>query len=409
MMAGARQSLDRCRPGILAALALLASLCIWTAKLEAHNVGDSYLYLQIYEDSMTGRFEIALWDLNRALRLAGTPGEISPESLGDRAEFLKQYYLENVALYDSRGPLEIRFSEHRLLAVHGGYVLLPFELPGLESVPDKLTIEYSVLFDEDPSHRGFLLVEHNWATGTFANESGVSLMFSPSDRRQEFDVTSSGRWRGFLALVELGFENMWEGLDHLLFVFALLLPIGMRREDGVWQPAAGLAAAGVRAFKIITPFLVAYSLSFCLAALGWVHLPERLVETGIAASVLIVAGNLLMPFLGRRLWWSVFGLSLFHGFGFAGALADLGALSDHRELTILAFSLGVDLGLVLVVAILTPLVFFLARWGLYRRWLLPIGVVGMMLISGVWVIERAFQVDVPMRELLPKSVQKVIP
>ncbi len=68
-----------------------------------------------------------------------------------------------------------------------------------------------------------------------------------------------------------------------------------------------------------------------------------------------------------------------------------------------------DVGLVVVVAVVTPVLFLLSRWSLYRRWLLPIGVLGILVIGSVWTIERSFDVDIPMRELLPRSVQKVIP
>lgn len=387
----------------------MAGLLLSAGRVQAHNLGDSYLYLQIYQDSVAGRFEIALSDLNPALGLTGTAREITADTLDESAPFLKDYYLEHVTISDAGGPLEIRFSDLGLLEARDGYLLMPFDLPGLEEVPDKLMIEYSVLFDEEPGHRGFLLVEHNWATGTFANENRISLVFSPNDRRQEFDLTSSGRLRGFLAVARLGVEHMWMGLDHLMFVFALLLPIGLRRKDGVWQPADTFGTALTKAMKIVTAFLVAHSFTLCLAALGWLRLPERLVETAIAASVLMVAVDLLIPVIRGRLWWTVFGLSLFHGFGFAGALADLGVLEEHRGLSLFAFNLGVDLGLLVVVAILTPVVFLLRRWNLYRRWLLPIAAVGMILVSGVWVVERAFDVDVPMRELLPRSVQRVIP
>lgn len=395
----------RVRRGVI----LVGLLLLSAVAARAHNLGDSYLYLQIYETSVAGRFEINLSDLNPALGLAGTDLEITAENLGQHTEFLKDYYLQKVSISDDRGPLEIRFSEIETLKAHGTYVLLPFELPGLAEVPDELTIEYSVLFDEEPDHRGFLLVEHNWATGTFANENQISLVFSPDDRRQVFDLTSSGRLRGFLAVASLGVEHMWKGLDHLMFVLALLLPIGLRREDRAWQPVEGFGTAALAAVKIATAFLVAHGLTLFLAALGWVRLPERLVESAIAASVVFAAVGLLVPALRRRLWWTVFGLSLFHGFGFASALADLGVLEEHRGLSVFAFNLGVDVGLVAVVAIVAPVVFLLRGWTLYRRWLLPIAAVGILVIGGIWTIERSFEVDVPMRELLPRSVQRVIP
>ena len=63
----------------------------------------------------------------------------------------------------------------------------------------------------------------------------------------------------------------------------------------------------------------------------------------------------------------------------------------------------------LIVAVLFPLLFLVRRLTVYRKVVLPVAAVGMILVSGVWVIERAFGVDIPMRELLPPAVQRVLP
>ena len=62
------------------------------AEARAHNVGQSYLYLQVYEDRVTGRFEVSLADFNAALRLAGTDREITPSNLDEKIGFLRDYY-----------------------------------------------------------------------------------------------------------------------------------------------------------------------------------------------------------------------------------------------------------------------------------------------------------------------------
>ncbi len=161
-----------------------------------------------------------------------------------------------------------------------------------------MTFDYSVLFDEEPSHRGFLLVEHNWATGTFANENRVSLVFSHSSRRQTFELTSSGRLRGFLALARLGAEHMWLGLDHIFFLIALLLPAVLHREDKGWQALGSFRPALWNVVIIVTAFAAAHAVALTLAALGLLHLPEALVETVIAASTTLAAANILFPLFG---------------------------------------------------------------------------------------------------------------
>jgi hypothetical protein len=390
--------------GVAAVIGVLAA-----GEVRAHNAGESYLYLQVHRDRVTGRFELPLEDFNRALRLAGTDAEITADTLAARVGVLEDYYRRHVTIADRRGPLEIRFTGHRFLAARGGYALLSFDLPGLEGVPDRLSFDYAVLFDEDPAHRGFLLVEHNFATGTFANENRVSLVFGPGSRRQEFSLTASGRLRGFLALVRLGADHIWLGLDHMLFLVALLLPVALRRTGKGWRPVDGLRPALSSLATIVTAFVAAHALALTLAALGLLRLPEALVETAIAASTTLAAASLLWPLVRGRGWWFVFALSLFHGIGLAGGLMDLGALEDHFSLSVGAFNLGVELGQLAIVAVLFPLLFLVRRLAVYRTVVLPLAAVGLMLVSGVWVVERALGTDVPMRELLPAPIQRVLP
>lgn len=365
--------------------------------LHAHNRGESYLYLQIYPETVTGRFEIALSDLNAALGLSGSDLEITKRNLEERIGFLQDYYVDHVQISSDQGPLQISFTDHQLLDARGGYVLMSFDLEGFTEVPEVLIFDYSVLFDEEPRHRGFLLIEHNWATGTFANENEISLVFSPDSTRQSFDLQSSGRLRGFLAVVDLGAEHIWMGLDHVMFLVALLMQAVLRRDEkGAWQPIERLRPALINVVKIVAAFSVAHSVTLSLTAFGVLQLPSRLVEVVIAASIGFVAANILIPLIRGRVWVVVFVFGLFHGFGFAGALSEIGALGENVGLSRFAFNLGVELGQVVIVAVLFSLFFLLRRTALYRRIVLPVAAVVMILFSSVWVVERAFGLDFQM-------------
>jgi hypothetical protein len=105
----------------------------------------------------------------------------------------------------------------------------------------------------------------------------------------------------------------------------------------------------------------------------------------------------------------VFGFGLFHGFGFAGALSEMGVLGEHLGLSLFAFNLGVEIGQVVIVAMLFPLIFVFRRWALYRTYALPAAAVFMILVSSVWVVERTFDVDIPMSELAEPVARKVFP
>lgn len=407
---GRLRRLTRRFPIVRGLLTLAAAVvALGGSPARAHNLGESYLYLQIYESDVTGRFEIALSDLNPALGLAGTELEITADNLDERIAFLQSYYRDHVTISNDGRDLPIVFGDHELLGAHEGFVLMPFELEGLQGVPESLTFDYSVLLEENPGHRGFLIVEHNWSTGTFANENQISLVFGPSTQRQEFDLTSSGRLSGFFAVVRLGIEHIWMGVDHVMFLVAILLPAVLRRKDGPWQAVDSFGPTLWYVVKVVTAFTIAHSVTLTLAALDLVRLPSRLVETAIAVSIAIAAAELLVPIFKGRVGWVVFGFGLFHGFGFAGALSEMGVLAEHAGLSLFAFNLGVEIGQVVIVALLFPFLYAVRRFPAYRRAVLPAAAVFMIVVAGVWTVERALDVDVPMRELLPTQVQKVIP
>lgn len=378
----------------LGGLLCLLSLTAAAGPLHAHNVGESYLYLQVYPERLSGRFEIPLSDLNTALGLSGTPGEITEENLEAKIGFLQDYYLDHVEFAVGQQPLTIVFTAFEFLPAHDGYALMSFDLEGFDEVPEVLTVDYSVLFDDEPSHRGYLLIEHNWATGTFANENQITLVFDSGSRRQQLDLTSSGLLRGFLAVLRLGFDHLVLGFDHAIFLVALLLPAVLRRENGgAWQPVDSFADALRQVVPVVLAFMIGHSLTLWLSALGLLELPERLVEVVIAASIGLLAVNLLWPLFERRILVIVFVLALFHGAGFAAAISGLGVLGEKLGLSLFAFNLGIELGVAAIAVVLLPLFFLMRRTSLYRRFLLPAAAVAMIAISCVWVVERLFGLD----------------
>lgn len=388
----------------------IALIAFSTGPMGAHNTGESYLYLQVYPESLGGRFEIALSDLNPALGLSGTEGEITEDNLDARIGFLHDYYLEHVKLSSEQGPLAIEFTTHEYLQAHDGFALLSFDLSGFDDVPDVLTVDYSVLLDEDPDHRGYLLIEHNWATGTFANENQIALVFSSGGRRQQLDLTSSGRLRGFIAVLVLGLEHMLFGFDHALFLIALLLPaVLVRGTDGAWQPVDEFKPAFLDLAKLVVAYIVGYSLTLALAALGALRLPERLVEVAIALTVALAAANILIPLFRSQEWIVVLVCGWFHGFGFAAAISGLGVLGENFGLSLFAFDLGIGVGVLFIVAVLFPALFLIRRVAIYRNLVLPVAAIVMILVSCVWMVERALGLDFHLTKRLKSLLRTVSP
>jgi hypothetical protein len=250
-----------------------------------------------------------------------------------------------------------------------------------------LSVAYSLFFDVDPQHRGIARIDDGAGTRT--------AIFSPQDRQQTFEHSELHPMDQLRAAIRLGVEHIFAGVDHLCFLVALLLPaVLVRRGPAGWTPVTYLRPALVDVLKIVTAFTLAHSITLTLSSLQVLQLPSRLVESGIAASVVVVAVNNVFPVLAEDRWAAAFALGLLHGFGFSATLMDLGLPRQNLALTLFGFNVGVEIGQMCVVVAFVPLAYFARRTWLYRR----VGLVGGSLviasIAGVWLVQRAFAVKI---------------
>jgi hydrogenase/urease accessory protein HupE len=177
----------------------------------------------------------------------------------------------------------------------------------------------------------------------------------------------------------LGVEHILGGVDHLLFVLALLL----------------IVRGGKRIFLTITAFTVAHSITLVSAIMGWMHVPGPPVEAMIALSIVFVAAEIVHGLRGRggltaRAPWVVaFSFGLLHGFGFAGALAEVGLPQKAVPLALLTFNVGVEVGQLLFVAFAVGAQAVLIRLPVAKRasmsYATPYAIGG---VAMFWVIER---------------------
>jgi hypothetical protein len=233
----------------------------------------------------------------------------------------------------------------------------------------------------DPKHRGLLRLEHDGQT-----QLGV---FSPATPSLAFDFGMPAPRNPFFVFLKEGVWHIGSGYDHILFLLALLLPGVLLRRDGSWQPVAEPRPAFVNVLKVVTAFTVAHSITLSLSVLGIVHLPTRLVESAIAASVVIAAVNNLVPLFPDGVWMVAFGFGLLHGFGFANALRDLGLQHGQLALTLFGFNLGVEIGQLAIVSVFLPLALSLRRLLFYQRFILRVGSAAIIVIASTWFAERA--------------------
>jgi len=177
----------------------------------------------------------------------------------------------------------------------------------------------------------------------------------------------------------LGVGHILGGVDHLLFVLALLL----------------IVRGGKRIFLTITAFTVAHSITLASATLGWVHVPGPPIEAMIALSIVFVAAEIVHGLRGkpgltaRAPWVVAFSFGLLHGFGFAGALAEVGLPQKAIPVALFTFNVGVELGQLLFVMAALGVGAFLKRVRLPQQAWMPYAVpYAIGCVAMFWVIER---------------------
>ncbi|MEM9526342.1 MAG: HupE/UreJ family protein [Bacteroidota bacterium] len=384
---------------------IIASCVLAPSSLEAHKPDQSYVYLRINKKSLNGRVELNSDDLNRIfgsnLPLKGLTDEQASPFTERTIAYLRQHLQFTVAGRD----IPINFTNSAVFNLDApdepDFVQYNFTLPELKEMPEKFSVTYNAVMGAYAKHRGYLLIENNWAGGVVNNHVMINYIFSPDAPSTEIDLSENSVWKGLWALVKLGIWHIWIGLDHILFIVALILPAVVRRDPtetgpfGIskWRPVEKFKPAFLYIIKIVTFFTIAHSITLALAALEVVNLPSRYVESLIAFSIGLAALHNIRPIFKGKEWVIAFVFGLFHGFGFASVLGEKGLGSDFLIWSLLGFNVGVEIGQLLIICAVFPLLFLLRKTAFYSK-LLLFGSILLIMIALYWTVERLFEVDI---------------
>ena len=341
----------------------------------AHQSGNSYLRMVNAPQALEVQLDFAVRDIDSLLQIP--EAERKPLSradlpaLGDRLAALVHTSLQ---LEADGEPLPLSFrSQDVVLHNDGLYVRQLHAAPALPASASQLLVRYGFFNEEERVARAFVKLE--------SGGKQSSVVFDARHATQRLALRD-------VALVELlwsyareGALHIWSGPDHLLFLLCLLLP-GLT----LWQASPRQLARHVLA--VVTAFTAAHSVTLAAAALDWVVLPERWIEAGIAASIVVSALLNLRGSESRHQWKLALAFGLIHGLGFANGLRELGLSSSNFVETLLAFNLGVEAGQLLVVALAGLLLWPLARQpvalGRIQRW----GSVSIGAVAAIWLVQR---------------------
>jgi hydrogenase/urease accessory protein HupE len=208
-----------------------------------------------------------------------------------------------------------------------------------------------------------------WTQRLTAKESSASI-----------PMRQSG-WSVGGVYLKLGVEHILTGLDHLLFVLALII----------------ITRGGWKLLKTVTAFTISHSITLTAATLGFVRVPQPPVEAVIALSIMFVACEIVHRRQGRSglterwPWIVALTFGLLHGLGFAGALSEVGLPAGHIPLALLFFSVGVEVGqLLFITAVLALIRLWQVASGEWRvaRWVELVPPYAIGTVAMFWVIQR---------------------
>lgn len=349
---------------------------------QAHKPSDSYLQLDVAGQTIEGRWDIAIRDLEWQLGLdRNADRRVTWGEIQDREPAIAGYALAHLqARVDgqvcdlSAGSLQIETH------TDGAYVSLPLsgQCPRFGT---QVQLQYDLMFDRDAQHRGLLRIAHRGQVET--------AVFTPTRRRQVFDLRETRATRVAWQYFHEGLWHVWIGLDHLLFLAGLLLPTVLRRQPGGFQVAESPGETLRDVLFVVTSFTMAHFVALSLATLGWLTLPSRWVESAVALTIVFAAMNNLVPVVTRRLWLVAFGFGLIHGAGYASVLSDLGLPPITLALALLAFNAGVEGAQIAVAAVTLPVAFWLRRYRWMQWCVLVPGALLVALLGVLWFLERA--------------------
>ena len=354
---------------------LMLLLMLATSTAFGHSGDKSYLNLAYVPQSATyeANLKVPLEHLDAALDLdanrdgAVSWGDIQSSSVAINGLIQRSLQLQRGSqqcAYESQGAMQLEELSS------GMYLIVPFHFVcAVESGVGPVTLNYTLFFDQNPEAAALLNVEND--------EQITSYLISASNNSIVLNVEHPQALVFFQFVVE-GIWHILIGFDHILFLVTLLIPIVLSAEK---QQLAQVV-------KVVTAFTVAHSITLYLAANHLVVVSMGVIEFAIALSVALGAVLSLMPSLNAWRWLLALGFGLVHGFGFSNVLGDLIEDTQSLGMMLFSFNLGVELGQLLIVFALYPVLLWVSRNRQLRTATLTFSMVSVFFIGVFFMVER---------------------
>jgi len=353
-------------PRRMVALFALALVLLASASAAAHQLGRSYCTVLTVTGGIDVTVETSAEHLAPVLGLRAPPDDRAV--LEHRAQ-IEDALKRHVTARTPAGACSATADPPELLTregVRASSVTLHFSCP-----PGEVTLKNEWRLDVDPASEVVCAID------------GAAWVFRLGLEEREIGTPPTlGQVLG--AFVKLGVHHVLSGVDHVLFVLALLFAAAhAARERSLGSGLKTMAG-------IVTGFTLGHSVTLVAAGLDWIRVDSRLTESIIALSIVVVG---LENVLRNEVRWRVVTATLFglvHGFGFASVLAETELPRRGAVFALLSFNVGIELAQLAIVLLTFPLLAFAARKPWYARVVLRPASIAVAALALTWFVKRAF-------------------
>ena len=358
----------------LRAGAWVLAFSLIAAAAAAHPAPFSYLDLHLDANGLTGTLVVHDLDAAHDLGVADADSLLDPATAARYREALVALLAPRLALALDNQPATLTWGALDVLPDRQSLRLAFTVSPAR---PGHVGIRAN-LFPYDPIHQTFINIYEDSALT-------LQAILDASHRDTSYySGSSQGRWAVIQTFVRSGIEHILIGPDHILFLIGLLL----------------LGGSFARLALIVTSFTIGHSVTLSLATLDILSPPARIIEPLIALTIVVVGADNLLVLRGshaqsakatdiRALLAVAFGL--IHGFGFAYVLKEFGLPQAALGWSLFAFNVGVELGQLLIVAVVAGLLAVVRRQSVtLARQLALAGSIAVILAGAYWFVERVF-------------------
>lgn len=351
-------------------------LCLCSASALAHNPDTSYTRIKVSPTELEYKFTFDITTLLKIVDLdANHDRHVTVEELLEKAPMIQRFLREHISVsFDSA---KSDFGEAEPPAFSEGAQSVPekdfhqtlahfvFRKPVAE-LPTTFTLLFDIFDPLGERHTNLAAIEQN-------GQRDEEIVFTKFEPDYLYDTTVLAPLSELLLkFLKLGVKHIFLGYDHILFLLALIV------VSRFWDLV-----------KIVTSFTIAHTITLILAALELVRLPPRLIETGIAVTIMYVALENLWTKETRHRWLLTFVFGLVHGFGFANVLRELGLPAKGVIRCLLSFNVGVELGQIGIVLLALPIALWLGKQSFAQNARMTASLV-IFLFGLAWFVERAF-------------------